>query len=70
MIEKEKIGTLIDVDKLPDYMTYRRQKLNERKNMKINYTLQITQNLPKPDFSKTKAKYDFNAVPDMVEKSL
>ena len=70
MKEKEKIGTLIDVDKLPDYMTYRRQKLNERKNMKINYTLQITQNLPKPDFSKTKAKYDFNAVPDIVETSL
>ena len=55
------------MNKLPDYMTYRKQKLNERKNMKINYTLQITNNLPKPDFSKTKPKYDFNAVPDVVE---
>ena len=67
MKDKEKMEIKIDVNKLPDYMTYRRQKLNERKNMKINYTYQITSNLPKPDFSKTKAKYDYNAVPDNVE---
>lgn len=32
----------VDYTQLPDYMTYRRNKLKERKNMKIEYTLEIT----------------------------
>ena len=54
--------------KLPDYMTYRRTKLKEKKNMKINYTLEITKNLPKQDFSKTRSKLQEAYVPDLIEK--
>ena len=51
-------------DKLPDYMTYRRNKVKEKKNMKINYTLEITKNLPKQNFSKTKSKISKTIIPD------
>lgn len=37
----------VDQSKLPDYMTYRHNKLKEKKNMKIAYTYEITKNLPK-----------------------
>ena len=56
--------------KLPDYMTYRRTKLKEKKNMKINYTLEITKNLPRQDFSKTRSKLQEAYVPDPIEKQL
>lgn len=60
----------IDLNKLPDYMTYRRKKLEEKKNMKVNYTLDITSALPRPNYAKTKSKIVDMVVPDDIEKSL
>ena len=51
-------------------MTYRRDKIKEKKNMKVQYTLDITDNLPKPNYSKVKSKLKDANVPDEVEKTL
>ena len=51
-------------------MTYRRKKLEEKRNMKVNYTLDITSALPRPNYGKTKSKIVDMVVPDDIEKSL
>ena len=55
---------------MPDYMTYRKERIAKRKGNKIQYTLEITQNLPKPNFNKARAKILRSHVPDALENQL
>ena len=57
--KKARQNVTVDMNNLPDYMTYRHDQLRKRKNMKIKYTLEITDKLPKPNYhnkNKVKAK--------------
>lgn len=60
----------INLTELPDYMTLRRNRMNENKAKQLNYTLKITNNMPKPDYKNAKSKLSESIVPDDVERSL
>lgn len=51
-------------------MTYRNDKLKKKKNQKINYTLDITQNLPRPNYTKLKSKFQREPISDALESQL
>ena len=49
------------------YEQFRKQKLKERREAVKNYTLEITDKLPKPNFKKTKAKISERGDLDKME---
>ena len=58
----------VDITKLPEYMTYRKQRIDERKKTKVNYSLAVTKTLPRPNYEKTKPRYRTNlAIPDQLD---
>ena len=60
----------MNLTELPDYMTLRKNRINEKKARQLNYTLDSTNNFPKPDYKSVKSKLQDSIVPDAVEQSL
>ena len=60
----------MNLQELPDYMTLRQNRMKEKKAKQLNYTLDITNGLPKPNYKNVKSKLHDSIVPDAVEKSL
>lgn len=51
-------------------MTLRRNRIAEKKTGKCNYTLDITESLPRPNYKEIKSKINEVNIPDVVENSL
>lgn len=51
-------------------MTFRNNNINKKKNKTIKYTLDITQNLPKPDYTKSKSRFKSATITDALETQL
>ena len=60
----------MNLTELPDYMSLRKNRIDTNKAKQLNYTLTITNNLPKPNYKSVKSKLHESIVPDGVERSL
>jgi len=69
-LRKKEKQPSVDVRQLPDYMQMRQKRIDEKKRKEVRYTLEITQNLPKPNFKAVKSKLVHPVLPDAIESSL
>ena len=68
--DQSKEAQNVNINELPDYMTLRRKRIDEKKAKKLHYTLEITDKLFKPNYKTVKSKLAESIVPDDVEQSL
>ena len=52
------------MNELPDYMTLRKNRINMKKSTQLNYTLNITNSLPRPDYRSVKSRLNDSMLPD------